>query len=307
MMLASLDTLGSRFLTMKSQQPWPSPDGDLRLVRAGWRSKYRGFTLIELLVVIGIIGILVALLIPAVQAAREAARRSSCGNNLKQLGLAFHLHQEQHGFFPTGGWGGDWIGDPDGGFADQQPGGWVYNILPYVEAQTLRDIGQQQVPAVKRQAMIELVESPLPVLHCSSRRIAELYPYVGPASLQNLDPPANVAKSDYAVNGEVSPPRDQAVEADLSTPLSQTILVGEKWVDHHSYDSAGSAGDGLTMYVGDSVDIRRHTSDPFAGDNQSGGGFGSPHSGGCQFVYGDGTVRLVSYSEDLMKASGTSP
>ena len=281
-----------------------------RVPPPGWskaRTATWGFTLIELLVVIGIIGILIALLIPAVQAAREAARRTSCSNNLKQLGLGFQLHYEQHGFFPTGGWGQDWVGDPDGGFADQQPGGWIYNVLPYIEAQTLRDIGKLQAPPAKRTALVELLQSPLSTLHCPSRRIAELFPYKGPTMLENVDPPSDVAKTDYAVNGEVSPPRDQAIEADLSQPLSQTILAGEKWVDRQRYESGDSAGDGLAAYVGDSSDIRRNLSEPFAADSATGGGFGGPHPGGAQFVYGDGTVRFVSYNEDLLSAPGTSP
>ena len=84
-----------------------------------------GFTLVELLVVIAIIGILIALLLPAVQAAREAARSLECRNHLRQLAVAALNHEQAHGHYPTGGWGFYWIGDPDRGFAEDQPGGWI--------------------------------------------------------------------------------------------------------------------------------------------------------------------------------------
>ncbi|WP_164101946.1 DUF1559 domain-containing protein [Candidatus Laterigemmans baculatus] len=87
----------------------------------------RGFTLVELLVVIAIIGVLVGLLLPAVQAAREAARRMQCSNNLKQIGLAIHNYHDTHNSFPAGAWGWGW-------------GTWVVSTLPYIEQDNLYEL-----------------------------------------------------------------------------------------------------------------------------------------------------------------------
>ena len=105
------------------------------------RSDKSAFTLVELLVVITIIGVLVALLLPAVQAAREAARQTQCKNNVKQLALGCLGHENAIGRFPTNGWGTDWTGDPDFGTDWRQPGGWLFNVLPYIEQQPLHDMG----------------------------------------------------------------------------------------------------------------------------------------------------------------------
>ncbi|MEQ8847419.1 DUF1559 domain-containing protein [Botrimarina sp.] len=137
----------------------------------------RGFTLVELLVVIAIIGILVALLLPAVQAAREAARRTQCKNNLKNIGLALQNHHDTQGFFPAGGWGFVWMPDPDAGYGVDQPGSWFYSLLEYIEEGSLRSIGSGLPQAQKPEALRTLLTSPISVLNCPSRRAATPYPF----------------------------------------------------------------------------------------------------------------------------------
>ena len=259
----------------------------------------KGFTLVELLVVLAIIAVLIALLLPAVQYSREAARRRSCANNLKQIGTAILHHEATHTFFPTGGWGGDWVGDPDAGFAEKQPGGWHFNILPYLEESNLREIGSRTDSATKRSTRTELLQSPIAVFYCPSRRADKLYPYTGPVPLRNADPPPSVAKSDYAVNSEISPPRQVVSEGDLSDSLSKTALAGEKSLHSNHYEDGTDDGDRLTMYVGDCTDVRRSTGSPLTFDDSAGGGFGSAHSSGCNLVYGDGSVRFVSYDSTI--------
>jgi hypothetical protein len=90
---------------------------------------------------VAIIAILIALLLPAVQFARESARRISWQNQVRQIALAMHAHEGVHRHLPTGGWGWRWHGEPDRGFDERQPGGWVYNLLPFVEQAELRHVG----------------------------------------------------------------------------------------------------------------------------------------------------------------------
>lgn len=174
--------------------------------RATGRS-HGGFTLVELLVVITIIGILVGLLLPAVQAAREAARRLQCTNHLKQIALACLCHEQTQGFYPSGGWAAQWIGDPLRGFGRKQPGGWVYGILPYCEQEALwqlPDDGRAStITSTQKYKTDIMLQTPLAMMLCPSRRQAVLYPYLtsrgNPAPL-NSNRPTKAARTDYAAN-----------------------------------------------------------------------------------------------------------
>jgi prepilin-type N-terminal cleavage/methylation domain-containing protein/prepilin-type processing-associated H-X9-DG protein len=262
------------------------------------RSYWPGFTLVEVLVVIAIIGVLIALVLPAVQMARESARRNSCANNLKQLGVAVLLHEHTHGTLPTGGWGPNWVGDPDAGFGPKQPGGWIYNILPYLEEQSLHDQGKGISTTQKSAEVAKVLATPLDVCQCPSRRLPRAYPYTGPATLKNGTPPDKVAKTDYAVSVTVASLKSEEILSTilLSKGTSKTVMAGEKSLPSASYTSGTGTGDTLTMYNGDCDDVRRRVQGPPVADRVAGSaGFGAVHPGGCNFVYCDGSVRLVDF------------
>jgi prepilin-type N-terminal cleavage/methylation domain-containing protein len=167
---------------------------------------FPGFTLVELLVVITIIAILIALLLPAVQAAREAARQLQCKNNLKQLALGCLNHENLTGRFPTGGWGHCWTGDADRGTDRHQPGGWIYNVLPFIEQQAMHDLGLGRATAEKNAAHLQRMSVPLASLYCPTRRPVRAYPWItssatGGVGIFNAVTPSDnsfVARNDYA-------------------------------------------------------------------------------------------------------------
>ncbi|MDO4575708.1 MAG: DUF1559 domain-containing protein [Planctomycetia bacterium] len=162
------------------------------------------FTLVELLVVIAIIGMLVGLLLPAVQQAREAARQMQCSNHLRQLGLAALNVESSVRTLPSAGWGHTWMGDPDAGMSWGQPGNWHFTLLPALEQNALFQLpGDGQVPesptdTAKKNGTIVL-ETPLSVFYCPSRRPVTVVTTAG-YTLSNSTQPTLSAKGDYAAN-----------------------------------------------------------------------------------------------------------
>jgi len=249
------------------------------------------FTLVELLVVITIIGILIALLLPAVQAAREAARQVQCTNNLKQIALGCLQHEERHGFFPTGGWGWGWAGDPDRGFDKRQPGGWQFNVLPYIEQQALHELGLGDNAAGRTRT----AETPLAVFHCPTRRRAVPYPFVHTTNFINLNRPAFLGRSDYAacsgagnfteiwygpgsldkgdlmteeqwlaiaggdsIEGVVFR-RSMCTVSSVGDGTSNTYLIGERYLNPDRYEDGIEGGNDQGWNLGYDYDVNRWT------------------------------------------------
>jgi prepilin-type N-terminal cleavage/methylation domain-containing protein/prepilin-type processing-associated H-X9-DG protein len=297
----------------------------------------RGFTLVELLVVIAIIGILVALLLPAIQAAREAARRLECSNHLKQIGLAVQTHLDSQKIFPTGGWSAYLLGDPDRGFTKRQPGGWPYNILPGLELHSLHNLGKRGTPAEKMQSACQLARTPLAVMMCPTRRPPVLFSNAahGTFLAHNADPaPTNdptVARGDYAVCGGdvnawlyqdatieqgedpsfawwstdvltgVSYVRSELRIREIVDGLSRQIYAGEKYLNPDAYYTGLDWADNESLMVGFNDDTTRFAQIPPQRDRRGLSDsypFGSAHPATCNFVFCDGSVHSIAYSID---------
>jgi prepilin-type N-terminal cleavage/methylation domain-containing protein len=263
------------------------------------------FTLVELLVVIAIIGILIALLLPAVQAARESARRSQCANNVKQLALAMIHHEDVHKHLPTAGWWGSWVGEPDRGYDIRQPGGWIYNILPFIEQQEIRDMGQGLPNNPKWAAFQQRDAVTISYLNCPSRRASVPYPNGSGHTPVNSRRSQRHARADYAANagdilrledqcGHIYPPSVAAIDtprpgwpptlrdfngtaycgaavklSSVTDGLSKTYILGERYLNPDDYDTGLDHGDDWSMWSGYQDDLCRSTFyDPGTGENR---------------------------------------
>ncbi|HTQ37582.1 MAG TPA: DUF1559 domain-containing protein [Pirellulales bacterium] len=226
--------------------------------RAAACTHHPAFTLVELLVVIAIIGILIALLLPAVQAAREAARRSQCENNLKQLGLAAQTHLDAQKFFPTGGWGWSWVGDPDRGYGLQQPGGWAYSLLPFLEERGLRDYGRGLSGTAKYNALAVMQAQIVSSFNCPTRRGPTVAP-VANGTIWNATPAAGApflgSRSDYAGNGGTDT-TGNCCGNQTEGPPQGSDTNGYNVLGYFQNMSNWSKANGL-IYAGSSVTIRQ--------------------------------------------------
>ncbi|PQO34899.1 DUF1559 domain-containing protein [Bremerella cremea] len=208
-------------------------------------SRRAGFTLVELLVVIAIIGVLIALLLPAVQQAREAARRMQCTNNLKQIGLAFHNFQDTYGHLPYGARDGNENSSPDTCCSSHVVSGWswLYHILPFIEQQNIYNLGDVNNPSGTEKIVSQsAVES----YYCPSRRPVSAYggyyrsDYAGNAGERHSDG-ARVATSTGA-HGVVRHPGISNAKLTIERiqdGSSNTLMVGEKALNETAFGSDG--------------------------------------------------------------------
>lgn len=274
----------------------------------------RGFTLVELLVVIAIIGVLVALLLPAIQAAREAARRSECMNHLKQIGLAIQLHHDTAKAYPMGR-----------NRTDQKGVSWAFRLLPYMEEQAIYD-SYVENDEVYLDSNSNAMRTAVATFICPSRR----NPLSDRDFDNNDDAPlvkAAAAPGDYSANAgheedtnmEANDFKGGDLNIGLAGPifsgskinarrvidgLANTLAVGERhippfdpaWGEEKPHweigDTAFFAADTIhTIMSGTEDGLPGSPDEKRLRDNREDHRFGGPHSGIVQFVYLDGHVE----------------
>lgn len=159
--------------------------------------------MIEVLIAGFAISLLVQLFLAWISASRESARNSVCQNNLRLIGQAIIAHEEARQHYPAGGWGYLWVGDPNRGPGIEQPGGWIYNLLPFAGFDEVHDIGHGLAGDERTKALSEMCRNAVPLFACPSRERADRPIPVShlnekPEKYKNYNPLDVVGKSDYA-------------------------------------------------------------------------------------------------------------
>ena len=300
---------------------------------------YRGHSLTELLVVLAIIGLLLALLLPAVQRVRESANRLRCAQHLAQIGLAFHTAHQDYGVFPTGGAGfyRTWLSGQPAGPIDQD-WSWAYQILPYLEQGALH--ATPGGPLICYDTTHPLPTTPIPVYFCPSRRRPGLKndgragidyfanggvngPFVPPGQSDSYTAPP---WGDWTASGAVircgpaylpawRERRSVSLENGLPDGTSSTLLISEKsfhagrvgqsanWYDNESYVGAWHNNHWPdTVGTAALAPAQDTHTDPPTADYPDGSKlyrFGSAHPGSMNAVFADGSLRPIRYSVPL--------
>ncbi|EDL59899.1 DUF1559 family PulG-like putative transporter [Gimesia maris] len=297
-------------------------------------SHKRGFTLIELLVVIAIIAILIALLLPAVQQAREAARRSTCKNNLKQIGLALHNYHDSHRTFPPGAvWYGVGVA-PENGRDALWGTTWVVQVLPFMDQGPLYNNYNMSLPARSANSNTgsSVLRAIIPSLKCPSQtkvdrsRLTQDHDgfsrityaaAVGSGSALTRSDHNNTRRGMFSAVGQYG-----AKIRDVEDGTSNTIMLGEIVVGTATSDDKGAwgwctgalfAGRNSNGILTPNAQVYDRT--PYASNNTSDNDFNrrnnpddtnagsgqaarSSHVGGVHFTMADGAVRFISENVD---------
>ena len=255
----------------------------------------RGFTLIELLAIIAIIAILIALLLPAVQTAREAAARGLCQNQLKQMGLALHHYHDQFGRLPAARYDATSFTGPKS---------WVYRILPFLEQQALYSAANADFKAASLTAV--------PLFLCPSDPRDLTQPFIGTVGAASgefgLISYAGVIGTQVFIHQPTDGIFDTSQVlgwhlSDIQDGTSSTLLIGERppsadlkwgWWGYSDYDNLLATDCNYPVYP-NCPSPNLYSPGDFD-NNCDSEHFWSPHRDGGNWTFGDGSVRFIAYS-----------